>query len=88
MITNEQIKNIQQRIEDLHKYLQIERKQIEIANDDEKTASPEFWDNPKEAESFLKQLRSKKKWVEEYQEIYQEMEDLSVLLEFAKEDTQ
>ncbi|MDO4763188.1 MAG: peptide chain release factor 2 [Flavobacteriaceae bacterium] len=86
MITNEQIKNIQTRIEDLHKYLQIEKKEVEIANDDEKTASPEFWDNPKEAEAFLKLLRSKKKWVEDYKAIHQSFEDLQVLLEFAKED--
>lgn len=86
VITNEQIKNIQTRIEDLHKYLQIEKKEVEIANDDEKTASPEFWDNPKEAEAFLKLLRSKKKWVEDYKAIHQSFEDLQVLLEFAKED--
>ena len=86
MINNEQIKDAQTRIEDLYKYLQIERKKVEIANDDEKTASPEFWDNPKEAEAFLKQLRSKKKWVEEYEEILKEFEDLQVLVEFSKED--
>ena len=86
MINNEQIKDAQTRIEDLYKYLQIERKKVEISNDDEKTASPEFWDNPKEAEAFLKQLRSKKKWVEEYEEIHTEFEDLQVLVEFSKED--
>ena len=86
MISNEQIKDAQTRIEDLYKYLQIERKKVEISNDDEKTASPEFWDNPKEAEAFLKQLRSKKKWVEEYEEIHTEFEDLQVLVEFSKED--
>ena len=61
MISNDQLKDIEKRIEDLYNYLQIDRKKIEIANDDEKTASPEFWDNPKEAEIFLRQLRSKKK---------------------------
>lgn len=86
MINNDQIKEVQSRIEDLHKYLQIEKKKIEIANDDEKTAAPEFWDSPKEAEAFLKQLRSKKRWVEDYEEISTQFEDLQVLLEFAKED--
>ena len=86
MISNEQIKDAQTRIDDLYKYLQIERKKVEISNDDEKTASPEFWDNPKEAEAFLKQLRSKKKWVEEYEKIHKEFEDLQVLVEFSKED--
>lgn len=86
MISTEQIKEAQLRIQDLYKYLQIEKKKIEIANDDEKTAAPEFWNQPKEAEFFLKQLRSKKKWVEDYTEIYTLFEDLQVLLEFAKDD--
>lgn len=86
MVNADQIKTIQSRIENLHKFLQIEKKKIEISNDDEKTAAPEFWDNPKEAEIFLKQLRSKKKWVEDYEEIHSQFEDLQVLLEFAKED--
>ena len=86
MISNDQLKDIEKRIEDLYRYLQIDRKKIEIANDDEKTASPEFWDNAKEAEVFLRQLRSKKKWVEAYDEINTKMEDMKVLVEFAKED--
>ncbi|AZA79919.1 peptide chain release factor 2 [Chryseobacterium sp. G0186] len=86
MINNDQIKEVQSRIEDLHRYLQIEKKKIEIANDDEKTAAPEFWDTPKVAEAFLKQLRSKKKWVESYDEIQTQFEDLQVLADFAKED--
>ena len=86
MITTDQLKDTQKRIEDLHKFLQIEKKKLEIINDDEKTAAPEFWDNPKEAEIFLRQLRSKKKWVEEYEEINTQFEDLQVLVEFAKED--
>ena len=59
MITNDQFKDAKSRIEDSRKYLQIEKKKIEITNEDEKTAAPEFWNNPKEAETFLKQLRSK-----------------------------
>lgn len=86
LVSQEQLKEIQSRIDDLYKYLQIDKKKIEITNDDEKTAAPEFWDNPKEAESFLKQLRSKKKWVEDYEEIYSQFEDMQVLVEFAKED--
>ncbi|MHA3047847.1 peptide chain release factor 2 [Riemerella anatipestifer] len=86
MVTLDQVKNINQRVSDLHKYLQIDKKKLEITNDDEKTAAPEFWDNPKEAEVFLKQLRSKKKWVEDYEEIHTGLEDLQVLIEFSKED--
>lgn len=86
MINNEQTKDVLKRIDDLYKYLQIEKKRIEIVNDDEKTAAPEFWNDPKEAEVFLKQLRGKKRWVEGYDEIRSTFEDLLVLQEFAKED--
>ena len=86
MINNEQTKDVLKRIDDLYKYLQIEKKRIEIVNDDEKTAAPEFWNDPKEAEVFLKQLRGKKRWVESYDEIRSTFEDLLVLQEFAKED--
>ncbi len=86
MINSDQIKEAQARITDLYKYLQIDRKKIEISNDEEKTVSPQFWDNPKEAELFMKQLRTKKKWVQDYEEIFTRFEDIQVLLEFAKED--
>ncbi|MBW8360148.1 MAG: peptide chain release factor 2 [Weeksellaceae bacterium] len=86
MINSEQIKDAQTRIADLYKFLQIEKKTIEITNEEEKTVSPEFWDNPKEAEVFMKQLRSKKKWVSEYEEIFTRFEDIQVLIDFAKED--
>ncbi len=86
MISQEQIKETQSRIADLYRFLQIEKKKIEISNDEEKTAAPEFWDNPKEAEVFMKQLRSKKKWVDDYDEIFSRFEDIQVLAEFARED--
>ena len=86
MINSDQIKETQSRIQDLYKFLQIEKKQIEIANDEEKTLAPEFWDNPKEAEIFMKQMRSKKKWVNDYEEIFSRFEDVQVLMDFAKED--
>lgn len=86
MINSDLIKDTQTRISDLYKYLQIEKKKIEISNDEEKTLSPEFWDKPKDAEIFMKQLRSKKKWVNDYEEIYTRFEDIQVLMDFAKED--
>lgn len=86
MISNELLKATESRVQDLYKFLQIEKKKIEIANGDEKTAAPDFWENPKEAEVFLKKLRSQKKWVDSYEEIFTRLEDIQVLLEFAKED--
>ncbi|MBA5628294.1 peptide chain release factor 2 [Moheibacter lacus] len=85
MFNNDLTKDLSQRIKDLHTYLEIEKKEIEIANEEEKAASPDFWDNPKEAETFMKTLRSKKKWVEDYTSILNSFNDLEVLAEFNRE---
>ncbi len=88
MISSDQIKDAKKRIEDLYRYLQIGKKKIEIQNDEEKTGAPEFWNDPKQAEIFLKSLKSKKKWVEDYEQIKSQFEDIEVLIEFAKEDAE
>ncbi|MGY0407716.1 MAG: peptide chain release factor 2 [Polaribacter sp.] len=85
MITQDQLKSISDRIEKLKTYLEIDKKRIEIANEEEKTVNPAFWNNPKEAEMIMKTLRFKKKWVEDYQKIITLNEDLTVLYEFYKE---
>ncbi len=50
-----------------------------------KTQAPEFWNEPAEAEKLLKHLRSEKQWVEKYDKLRGEYEDLEVLMEFAGE---
>ena len=44
-----------------------------------------FWNDPKTAEIVMKSLRVKKKWVEDYNSIKSQIEDLEVLYEFYKE---
>ena len=85
MITQEQLKNISERVEKLKNYLDIEKKLIEISNEEEKTADPNFWNNPKEAEVLMKSLRLKKKWIEDYNTVVGLNDDLVVLYDFYKE---
>ena len=85
MITQEQIKDITSRIQKLKSYLEIDKKLIEIANEEEKTVNPNFWNNPKEAEIVMKELRFKKKWVEDFNKTILLNEEVSVLYEFYKE---
>ncbi|OYQ40551.1 peptide chain release factor 2 [Flavobacterium cyanobacteriorum] len=63
----------------------MERKLIEITNEEEKTFAPDFWNNAKEAELVVKNLRSKKKWVEDYDKGMAMAEELQILYEFCKE---
>jgi len=85
MITQENIKDLQERTHSLYAFLDIEKKNIEISNDEEKSADPNFWNDAKEAEKLLKELRGKKKWVELYNDINESLADLLVLQEFYKE---
>ena len=85
MITQEQLKDITSRIQKLKSYLEIDKKLIEIANEEEKTVNPNFWNNPKEAEMVMKELRFKKKWVEDFNKTIVLNEEVSVLYEFYKE---
>ncbi len=48
--------------------------------------SPDFWNNAKEAEIIVKNLRSKKKWVLEYEKGENLAEELQLSYEFYKED--
>ncbi len=86
MITQDQIKHIHQRIRELKGYLDIEKKLIEIANEEEKASNPDFWNNPKEAEFLMRSLRAKKKWVDDFNTLQTHSEDLEVLYDFYKED--
>jgi len=86
MITSEQLKDLLERISQLESYLNIEQKRIEIANEEEKAGAPDFWDDSKKAEIFLRILRSKKVWVEDFETVTMMGEDLQVLYDFYKEN--
>lgn len=58
---------------------------IEIANEEEKTFAPDFWNNAKEAEVLVRNLRSKKKWVEDYEKAVNLSDELQIAYEFYKE---
>ena len=47
--------------------------------------APDFWNNPKEAESYVKTLRSKKKWIEDYNKAVEMADELQLAYEFYKE---
>lgn len=85
MISNEQLNKLQERISKLKTYLDIDKKIIEVINEEEKAANPNFWNNPKEAELLMKDLRSKKKWVEDFNTITTNLEEISILFEFFSE---
>ena len=85
MITAEQIKDLRQRVETLDRCLNIDGKRQEVEEKQKKTLEAGFWDDPKEAEKYLKELSGVKSWVTGYDEAASAVADLDVLYEFAKE---
>lgn len=85
MITSECIKEISQRVVALEGYLNIEKKKIHIANDEEKTFAPNFWNNPKEAEIIVKNLRTEKKWIADFDKAVALVDELQLAYDFYKE---
>lgn len=57
----------------------------DIAEEEKHTLNPNFWDNPKEAEKVVRQIRNKKIWTDAYSNVESQIEDLKVLFEFFKE---
>ena len=86
MITNEQIKELQQRVETLGRCINVEDKRAEVESMTQKTLAPDFWDDPKSAEKFLKDMSAVKFWVTGYDKALSSVEDLNVLLELEDDD--
>ncbi len=64
----------------------LDAKLIEIANEEEQTFDPNFWNDSKKAEKVMRSLREKKSWVNDFNDAKTLFEDLEVIYEFYKED--
>ncbi|MFZ9582257.1 MAG: peptide chain release factor 2 [Crocinitomicaceae bacterium] len=85
MMTSEQNKELENRITKIYSYLKIDEKTERLKEEELKTQDPQFWDDPKKAESQMKIIRGLKFWVEGFNQLNASYDDLQVLLEFQKE---
>ena len=85
MVTNDQLKEIEERVMSLRGYLHLDQKKVEIANEEEKTADPGFWEDNKKAEQVMKKIRGLKFWVEGYAKAENLLEELKLAIEFHRE---
>ncbi|MFH2142274.1 MAG: peptide chain release factor 2 [Bacteroidota bacterium] len=85
MITQEQYKDIIKRRDALRRYLDIDNQIILIAQEEKKSESTEFWNDPKEAELNLKKLSKIKSWINYFNKVNSSIEDLTVVYEFMKD---
>lgn len=85
MITSETLDGLSERLDALRGYLDIDQKRLEIQEDEKLTQDPEFWNDPKKAESVMRRIRTKKSWTDSYQQCVQGVEDLRIMFDFFKE---
>ena len=86
MIGSEHISALEQRVDTLGRCINIDAKRAEVQNKTERTLAADFWDDPKEAEKFLKELAGVKFWVNGFDKVRSVVEDLNVLLELEDDD--
>ncbi|MBV6645699.1 MAG: peptide chain release factor 2 [Cyclobacteriaceae bacterium] len=84
-MTSEQLKDLKARVSALRRYLDYDTKKKEVEEEELVTAQPDFWNDPKNAEQVLKNIRSKKSWTDAFADVHQSVEDTEALQEFADE---
>ena len=87
MITQDQIKDLRERVQVLQRCLAIDAKRADVAEKEAQSQAPGFWDDPKAAEAFLKVLNVIKAWVSDYDRTSSAIDDLDVLFELDPEGT-
>ncbi|MBS1583120.1 MAG: peptide chain release factor 2 [Bacteroidetes bacterium] len=84
MITIEKIEALQERLEALKGYLDIEEKRGQVQEEEKYTHDPEFWNDQKKAQAVMKKIRELKRWVELYEGVKREVDDAAVMYDFFK----
>ena len=85
MIPTEQLKATKDRVEALHRYLDIEAKTIQLEEEQLRTQDPGFWDDAKRAEEQMKKVKGREKWIVGYKEVKLLVEELELAFDFHKE---
>ncbi|MBC3541327.1 peptide chain release factor 2 [Rufibacter sediminis] len=84
-MTQEQIKELKGRVEALRRYLDYDAKKEQVTAIEAQSAAPDFWDDPKKAETVLKEAKSLKTWTDDFENTSKAVDDVEVLFDFYKE---
>ena len=63
----------------------LDTKIADVAEQEQFTKAPDFWNNSKKAEQLLKEIKLKKNWITAYNELSKALDDLVVLQDFSKQ---
>ena len=86
MITQDQLKDVLDRVDKLKHYLRIDEKQLEYEEEELRTQAPDFWEDPKRAEEQMKKVKSIKKWIDGYNDCRAKADEVQLAFDFYKEE--
>lgn len=86
MITADQLKDVMERADALHRYLNIDQKQVEFEEEQLRTQAPDFWEDPKYAQKQMKKVKGIQKWIDGYKTVRQYADELQLAFDFYKDE--
>ena len=86
MITADQLKDVLERADALHRYLDIDRKMVELEEEQLRTQAPDFWEDPQRAQEQMKLVKGIEKWIKGYKEVRQYTDELQLAFDFYHDD--
>ena len=86
MITSDQLKDVMERAEALHRYLNIDQKKVELEEEQLRTQAPDFWEDPKRAQEQMIKVKGIEKWLVGYQQVRQLADELELAFDFYRDD--
>ena len=86
MITADQLKDVVERAEALHHYLNIDQKQVEFEEEQLRTQAPDFWEDVDRAQAQMKKVKGIEKWILGYKDVKQKVDELQLAVDFYKDE--
>ena len=86
MITADQLKDVMERADALHRYLNIDQKKVEFEEEQLRTQAPDFWEDPKYAQEQMKKVKSIQKWLDGYKTVRLYADELQLAFDFYKDE--
>ncbi|MBN8822781.1 MULTISPECIES: peptide chain release factor 2 [unclassified Spirosoma] len=81
-MTTDQLTDLRARVEALRGYLDYDSKKEQLAELEQQTFQPEFWNDAARAEGVMKQVRGLKGWITGFENLNSQFGDLETLFEF------
>lgn len=86
MITADQLKDVMERADALHHYLNIDQKKVEFEEEQLRTQAPDFWEDSQYAQEQMKKVKGIQKWLDGYKSVRQYADELQLAFDFYKDE--